>query len=209
MTTEDLDILISRVVDQEASDGDWRALHALAETDPGVWRELAQAQRDHAELSAEVEAALSCVDGVDVPSHDYYSHSLTERVRVVMTWSGWVAAAVIMLAWLGVIELQSGPDGPATAQLGPSIQGQSPEAALEYFLEEGRKQGVVLGEPEREVIGMRQHGEDGVQVLYVLRVPCLTTETQLYMHPTNELGHPDLKTGFPVQFQIDRSSRPE
>lgn len=210
MTTTDLDTLISRVVDQEATDADWRALHTLAANDAGVWRELAQAQRDHAELSAEMDQALACVDRVDVPSHEHFSQSLTERVRVVVTWSGWAVAAALMLAWTGLIDLgisSSDPSQPGqanTAGIVPAFQSDDPEAALDYYMEQGRKQGFVLGEADHRVIDILDH--DGQkQVIFIRQIIELKNTNQLFMHPSDELGRPDPQMRIPLNIQKSRS----
>ena len=216
MTTTDLDTLISRVVDQEASDADWRALHTLAERDSSVWRELAQAQRDHADLTAEMDQALACVDRIDVPSHEHFSQSLTERVRVVVTWSGWAVAAALILAWLGIIDLgfSSGdttqPNGH-TAGVVPTFPRDNPEAALDYYMEEGRKQGFVLGEADHRVLDILVDDEgSGQAVIYLRQIIEIKKPDQLFMHPVDELGRPDPHVLIPLTIQERRrESTPE
>lgn len=210
MTTTDLDILISRVVDQEATDADWSALHALAAQDALVWRRLAQAQRDHAKLTADIDAALACADRVDVPSHEHFSESLTERVRVVLTWSGWAVAAAVALAWLGVIDLgvstRTANPNATTAGVVPAFLRDNPQEALNVYMEEGRRQGFVLGEADHRVLDILVDEEGtGQAVIYLRQIIEIKDTPQLYMHPKDELGRPDPRTRFPVVFQERRS----
>ena len=57
MTGVDRDILISRVIDGEATPEDWTAMRAMAERDASIWGDLVAAQQDHAELCAIVSRA--------------------------------------------------------------------------------------------------------------------------------------------------------
>jgi len=206
--TDDMDRLISRIVDQEATDADWRALHAMADSEPTIWRELAKAQRDQAELGAQVEAALACAERVDVPSHEHFSQSMTERLRVVTTWSGWVAAALVMLAWTGAIDIglfdapQS--DGTQTGTIVRPFAQAEPEEGLDYFISEGRKQGIVVGMmPQRYVLDVvTDEGGGATKTVYYGRliVQKETVDT-LYMHPTDELGRPDPLVRIPMNIQ--------
>lgn len=212
--TIDKDILIGRVVDQEATDADWRALHEQAEQDPSIWRELAQAQRDHAELGAELEGALACADTVEIPGHEHYSRSLTERIRVVTTWSGWVAAAVMLLAWTGVLGPAPQESSETGAQRGEfvPIPAGKPEAALDYYLDEGRKMGSVVGEvPERVVLDVVLDGDGaghGATVIYLRQIVERCDVDKFYTYGVDELGRPDPNVTHPVILKERRASQP-
>lgn len=216
----DYDNLISRVVDQEASEADWKALHALADADPQVWRELAQAQREHATLCAAVERELACVDGVDVSGHEHYSTSLTERIRVVTTWSGWVAAAVLALAWGGLVDLgdlMSRPGNENSAAIVPTpgmvtIPADDPRQAYDYFITEGQRQGIVLGEmPQHVVLEVEVNAEGDPSSVIFLRqvIERKALDGGLWVHSTNELGQPDPNSKHPVKFTSERARQPE
>ncbi|MEQ8317509.1 MAG: hypothetical protein RIE77_07970 [Phycisphaerales bacterium] len=98
-TRVDRDLLISRVVDDAASAQDWEQLRALAEYDPGVWRELFEAQHAQAELAQAVEQAIAIADGIEAPLDDLPAASFRFRVRKVSSWAGWAVAASVAVVW--------------------------------------------------------------------------------------------------------------
>ncbi|MGP1345378.1 MAG: hypothetical protein ACTS3F_01750 [Phycisphaerales bacterium] len=61
------EVLLGRVVDREASAGDWEELERMAGVDPGVWGRLARAERAHARLCAAVEDAIAMAECVELP----------------------------------------------------------------------------------------------------------------------------------------------
>jgi hypothetical protein len=103
MSEHDKDILISRLLDggaDEAVTGStWDAFRAMAERDPTLWRELAEAQRQQADLAAAVEAAVTVADSVEAPVLDHITYRFSERMRLMGSWGGWAAAAAIVLVW--------------------------------------------------------------------------------------------------------------
>jgi hypothetical protein len=62
-------LLISRVVDHEATPADWAELEAMSLADPSIWHRLAQAERAHAALSDAVEDAIAIAECVELPRH--------------------------------------------------------------------------------------------------------------------------------------------
>src|SRR5262249_42715977 len=89
------DLLISRVIDGSASEEDWTTFRAMADKDHSLWRELAECQRDHVELSSEVQSAIAVADRVDAPAHEEIGRRFNERLRLVAVWGGWAAAACL------------------------------------------------------------------------------------------------------------------
>ena len=96
----DRDLLISRVVDDAASAGDWAQLRALAEYDPSVWRELFEAQHAQAELAQAVQQAIAIADGIEAPVESLPGHGLRFRARQVAGWAGWAVAASVAVVWM-------------------------------------------------------------------------------------------------------------
>src|SRR5690606_30859566 len=95
------DVLIGRVVDGEATGADWAALEAAAQGDPGVWRDLALAQRDHAALAGAVGAAVGVAARVDLPIGGGSAGGGAPPAGRIGAWGGWAAAAAVALAWGG------------------------------------------------------------------------------------------------------------
>src|SRR5262245_45409053 len=105
MSTESREqLVISRVIDGDASEQDWLDLESFAQREPRIWRELAEAQRDHAALMRGVSAALALADSTPLPSQrEAFMQGgrpaqFQQRLRQLSTWAGWAVAAVIVLA---------------------------------------------------------------------------------------------------------------
>ncbi len=96
----DRDLLISRVVDDAASPGDWQQLRALAEYDPSVWRELFEAQHAQAELAQAVQQAIAIADGIDAPIDQLSAPAFRFRFRQAASWAGWAVAASVAVIWV-------------------------------------------------------------------------------------------------------------
>lgn len=118
----DRDLLISRVVDDAASPGDWEQLRALADYDPSVWRELFEAQHAQAELAQAVQQAIAIADGIDAPV-DLLRGGYRFRLRQVSSWAGWAVAASVAIFWMA--PNLTGPATPAGAP-GGSLAGNTP-----------------------------------------------------------------------------------
>jgi hypothetical protein len=185
MREVDKDILISRIVDDEAGGPDWAAFEALARADAGLWRELAQAQREHSALCRGVGSALACAEAVEAPAHLH--EGLGRRARVVAMWAGWAAAAAVALAWVGVGPgLDPGTTGEGQVHAA-GVFGSASEA-LQRYLELGREQGTVLEElPEHEVVDAVAH-EDGLRVIYIRRIVEQRVVDEVYKPAQDELG---------------------
>lgn len=159
----DRDLLISRVVDDAASAGDWQQLRALAAYDPGVWRELFEAQHAQAELSQAVQQAIAIADGIDAPIDALSGVSIRFRLRHVASWAGWAVAASVAVIWVAPHVNPS--SGPVTPVLGgnqavfvppvvPSGPEVSPPSTFEAFGGSSQPNpGLLAG--ERSAIGDR------------------------------------------------------
>ncbi len=155
---EQIDLLISRIADGEATTQDWSAFSALAEKSPAAWRHLAQAQRDHQSLSLAVGVALHAADRVDLPSRhaaDSFLHrergiSPSHRIR---QYGGWAVAAAVALAWIGVnggqFTLPAGKSrGTETANIIPAgyFKVDSSDDALQLYRDKGKSDGRFIAE---------------------------------------------------------------
>lgn len=155
---EQIDLLISRIADGEATTQDWSAFSALAEKSPVAWKHLAQAQRDHQSLSLAVGVALHAADRVELPSRDA-ADSFLHRERAVSPahrirqYGGWAVAAAVALAWLGANGGQftlGGKDRTSEQAAGIIPAGyfkvNSPDDALALYRAQGRKAGTYVAE---------------------------------------------------------------
>lgn len=164
MTVDREDILIGRVVDGEAGPNDWTELEQLAARDDGVWRRLAQAQREQASLCAGLDEALDAADRVEIPHHAVHAaHSFNLRWRA---WSGWAAAAAIALVWAtmqGVVSNTTN-NGAQNAGLFNSL---SSDEAFDQYLATGMQQGRVMGTLPTVMIDSRPT-EDGEGIEFTI-----------------------------------------
>ena len=177
MTGTDRDILISRVIDGEASPEDWSALKALAERDPSVWRDLAGLQQDHAELAGAMTEIVAIADDVDAPVES--SGGVAERGRLLRAYGGWAAAAALALGWFVRPPTTDGLDmipadnaaGASKAALSPFglSQRSVPEDYFNAYLRAGEKSGNVLGEIGEPVLVEAIPQNDGSYEVRYLR----------------------------------------
>lgn len=198
--TNELDILISRVIDKVATKSDWEAIEAMASADPGVWRELGAAQRADQQLVIEVAHETSAASWVSLPTAtlDLAQSKTQQRSRLVATWGGWAAAAALALAFVGQRGgATRGSVDMASADLVPI---RSAGDALQAYLDRGKQDGVVIGElPDKVLVQTRPIGNDGgVEVVYLRQIVERTRVNDLYRPTTDELGN---VTGVPVRIK--------
>jgi hypothetical protein len=189
----DADILITRIIDGEASPEDWAAFKALAARQPEVWRDLAECQQDHADLSAAVSAAWRIADSIDLPVEEARSAQLSRRVRGAMAWGGWAMAAAVALAFTTQRPAGNSAE-PMTAgpTLGPGvIPVSTPEQAYDAYLELGRQEELVLEEvPTRILVETRALDDGTVEVRYLRQILERVTVPSLYEFGQDEAGRP-------------------
>lgn len=163
----EIERLVMRAVDGEASEAEFEELRVLAAGDPAVWRELGESQRASAELAARVESVLGVADEVEAPVEELERVRPGSRIRSVWSAGGWLSAAAVLVAWVTTggprvgseLDGVSGAGGVNGASVVP-IAGQASEA-LDRYLELGREQGRVLGEVPTGVVLERRPLEDG------------------------------------------------
>jgi hypothetical protein len=171
---EQLDLLVSRIADSEATDADWQSFNAIAEREPIAWKQLAQAQRDQAALGLAVNLKLHAAERVDLPTIDAARrHFFSERAERSapwgsLTWGGWAAAAAVLIAWIAGGNFFH---SPTLSQPSSTLAGWSPnstEEAVKAYLDIGKKQNVVLGEvPQRIYVQSRPTDDGRMEVIYM------------------------------------------
>lgn len=176
---EQIDLLISRIADGEATTQDWSAFSTLAEKSPAAWRHLAQAQRDHQSLSLAVGVALHAADRVDLPSRDMADSFLhrdraTSPAHRIRQYGGWAVAAAVALAWLGVnggqFTLPAGKSpGTETANIIPAgyFKVSSPDDALALYRDQSKKDDRYIAEVPVLLESSPATTGKGYEVVYV------------------------------------------
>lgn len=193
----DRDILISRVIDGEATAEDWSALHAIARTDPSIWSDLASAQQDQEELTAAVRLLSEPAERIEAPILEHAANGLSIRVRALAAWGGWLSAAALALAWVvgGLGPQASLPLGNQAGLIPISdakqrvLPGLSPDEALETYVANGAREGrVVAIDPDLQVLSAAPLDGQGVyEVVYVRRI-VERARLDLYRISQDELG---------------------
>jgi hypothetical protein len=208
-----LEVVMSRAVDGCTSHADWSALEAAGERDPQVWRRLALAHRDHAQLSLRVQELVARADAIEVsPADDtkrlvlhsahtqrdlLHHHTREPRLGSLRSWGGWAAAAMLTVALVisrtGQPEViapltQGGVGTQANASLGGGIS--SAADALSQYLTKGKTEGRVLGEVPDKVLVESTPLMDGqgYEVVYVRQIVERAHVPDLYRFSHDESG---------------------
>jgi type II secretory pathway component PulL len=188
MREQTTEILMSRVADGEATASDWELFKHLADQDPTLWREMAEFQHDHTELTAMVAQAIAIADEVEAPAHVRIEQSLSDRMRLIRTWGGWAAAAAVAMAWmigspLSGHQMHAAPVNQA--RLAPS-----PAQLFQSYLEQGKATGQVVGEmPDKVLLDSRPARDgNGYEIVYLRQIIECARVQDLYTVGTDESG---------------------
>lgn len=206
----DRDLLVSRLVDGRAGEGEWSQLRVIAESDPTIWVDVRDAQRAHEQLCCAVAARLASTDRVGLSfGADLAGDGVVGRIggdasgenpAHVNLWRtkragvlGWGVAACLALGMTGQFFANRNHVTPGnTAGIGPAPAFTSPDQALDAYMELGKQSGRVVGEmPQRHVIQSRPvTAEDGggMEVLYLRQLIERTVVKDMYRLGTDELG---------------------
>jgi len=191
MPEGELDILVTRVIDGRASQEDWRRLEILGAADPGVWRDLAQAQRDDAALRQVMMRVSGVASGIDLEVNEARERDAVEvtrdRSRRVAMWGGWLAAAAVTLAFVSQRPAGTAPNTGAQTAGAPLL---SAADALNRYLEEGRREGSVIEElPEKVLVNTAPAPDgQGYNVVYLRLIMERAQVPDLYRFSSDEFG---------------------
>jgi len=191
---DERELLISRVLDGGASATEFDRLRELASIDSSIWRDLGEAQRLHDGLGAIMGDASALASRVEIEGDDEPQH----RLRLVggafvSRLGGWIAASVVICAWV----VSGGPSGSPTSVPDSQIGGvvpvvrPTPEQALQQYLDVGREQGKVIGElPGGKVLERRPLPDgEGYEVLYVRPILERAIVTDVYRVAEDDVGN--------------------
>ncbi len=168
----DRDVLITRIIDARAGAADWKVLRDAAAQDAGVWADLEQATCEARALERAMAPVAAAADGVDLPT---LTVDVAARpVVLARIGLGWLVAALVALGWGAQWYAPLGGAGGwgsgNVASLG--LPARTADAALNEYLDLGRKAGRVVAEmPERVVLESRPSDDGkGYEVLYLRQV---------------------------------------
>lgn len=199
MSNVDNEILVSRVIEPDATSEEWDELTAAAISNPTLWRRTAEALRDHHAMTRAVNASIAIADDVSTTSR---TSRLEHRLAVdaapsqrpqLLRWSGWAVAALVALAWVsGLSNVQPTGNG---YQAGIGSQVVSAADLLERYLVQGRREGRVFDEvPEKIFVQSRPSPTgDAVEVIFIRQILERMTLPDLYQYEgQDESGRPTL-----------------
>ncbi len=199
MSNEREQLLVSRVIEPDATAKAWDELTAAAEADPNLWRQTVQTLRDHHAFARAVDASVAVADDVSTtPPTSRLEHrpavgpAPSER-RQLLRWSGWAVAALVALAWVsGLNNVQPLGNG---YQAGTGSQVLSAADLLDRYLVQGRREGRVFDEvPEKILVQSRPSPTgDAVEVIFIRQILERMTLPDLYQYQgEDESGRPTL-----------------
>ncbi len=192
-------ILISRIVDAEASNTEWREFETSAAQEPLLWKQLASLQYDHACLARALSTSNSLADAISLPEEEHYDFHAQPVIRFnrLGAWTGWaVAAMVAIVSWVQFNSISNpgmSPGGSSLQTAGLPIQ--SAGQAFQAYLEKGRETGQVVGElPDKLLVNTRPSlSGTGFEVIYLRQVMERATVPDLYQFSgQDEAGRPTL-----------------
>jgi hypothetical protein len=182
MNTNETELLLSRIVDGEASSIEWNRLKELARTNSDLWRDIAEAQREHLVIVRYVDQSMRTADRVEAPvgnrrherdphgagvgdAFDIGTRRATTGFASRASWSGWSVAALIAIAaafqWFVPATPQApnnsmgtiGNSGPDQHQAGVNVLPvRSSQQALRDYIDLGRESGDVIAELPTKVL---------------------------------------------------------
>lgn len=215
----DPDILISRVVDGVATPADWAGLEQQALQSPGLWKEVALAQRQHLMLQEQVALASSKAEQIELPASIAHvpqfptqisdPTGVRTRFARVATWGGWAAAATLAFAFVSQAPknlARTVPDQKAGVLDLEQLRGVlSSEDARNLYLDAGQREGTVLEEVPTKIlvnVSASPDGEGG-EVTYLRQFIERTKVKDLYKYSLDELGNKTM-----VRMPIGQRIRP-
>ena len=192
------ELLLSRLVDGEASERDWDEFRTMAGRGAGgLWRALAEAQRDQAVLSTAVGESLRSAERVGLPGERRRERTGSVIARIG-PWAGWAAAACVAVVWgVGLVMSRStvGPQGADNPVARPNgaMRLVSAEDAFGEYVRRGKQEGWVLAEvPERVVISTTPLENGGYRMTFLRQVIEQRTVSDIYRVGQTEAGGPVL-----------------
>ena len=199
MSDEHEQLLVSRVIEPDATAKAWNELTAAAEADPSLWRQTVQTLRDHHAMTRAVDASIAIAEDVSTtPRTSRLAHRLavdsapSERLQL-LRFSGWAVAALVALAWVsGLSNVQPTGNG---YQAGTGSQVLSAADLFDRYLVQGRREGRVFDEvPEKILVQSRPSPTgDAVEVIFIRQILERMTLPDLYQYEgQDESGRPTL-----------------
>ncbi|HEV8259386.1 MAG TPA: hypothetical protein VGQ19_01345 [Burkholderiales bacterium] len=178
---DETEILIGRLVDNQASDDDRRRFQSWADADPNLWRRLALRQQDMAALASHVEPHLRAADEIELPAS---AGPAVSRMTIrVASWglaiSGWAAMVALALVWSANTGRPTGIQTPPRAV--PTAANPT-ELTPDEHLRLYEQAGFVIGEMPPTLLEVEQLRDGRKAVRYIRRI-----EEVLFLPPDQDV----------------------
>ncbi|MHC4427809.1 MAG: hypothetical protein ACYS0D_04300 [Planctomycetota bacterium] len=160
------EILMTRLVDREASGAERDRFERLADDDRSLWRDLALRQLDMGLLGDRVAQQTSEADKVELPAPP------RRWVNLGVTLSGWAAVIVLGLVWALATPGDRVEPGDSVRQVTgspPDESASDPMTPEEHFLRYLQRDGVV-GEWSPVLLVTEELPDGRVRLRYVRRI---------------------------------------
>lgn len=207
MSHERIELLIARVCAGEATDADWDRLIVAAADEPDLWRQVAEAQRDHADLADLMASAGAVADRVDLPHPEVIERLAAERSldARLRGWGGWAVAALVtvILALRWAPGASSGP-APSPNASNAITAGYSAHDALRHYIDQGQRENLVIRELPRHLLVETRPAPDGsVELIYIRQIMERVVVPDIYRYRNrDETGYP-----VPVRYEVPVGGR--
>ena len=207
MSNEHEQLLVSRVIEPDATSEAWDELTAAAISNPTLWRQTAEALRDHHAMTRAVNASVVIADDVSTTprtsrlAHRWAVDAVPSERRQLLRWSGWAVAALVALAWVsGLSNVRSN----GTMNAGFVSSTLTAAEHLENYYTQGRREGRVFDEvPEKILVQTRPSPTgDGVEIIFIRQILERTTLPGLYHYQGED------ESGRPMLVRFEANAKP-
>jgi hypothetical protein len=185
---DELELLISRMVDGEATDDDRRRFDRHAQAEPDLWRTLARRQEQMRRLTDEFEDEVAAAVDVAPPA---FIRTISP-VRWGIALSGW--AAVIILAFVLAVVIRQSPsashrDGQLTgSNLLPDAGVVTDDMSYEAHLQAYMQAPYVGDEMDPIVLQVDELGDGRLGIRVIRRIEEVLFIDDPAVLPVNEFG---------------------
>jgi hypothetical protein len=183
---DEVDVLIGRLIDGEATTADRTRFDGLAAREPRLWRDLALRHQDMPRLADAFELEAGAAAEAELPS----TRSGRRRaggVRWGLAVSGWAALLLVGIGWIvtavGRPPVSVPPTGIPTAE--PGAAALSADEHFDRYLAAQN----VLGEYEPLVLEVKEMTDGRVAVRYMRRIEEVAIVDSLEDLPVSDDGH--------------------
>jgi len=190
VAVEETEVLIARVMANEAHEGEWRRFESIAAAQPVAWERMARALRDELAARSAFDDIATPAEAVELPLG---AGRGVRRLSALQSWPGWALAAVLALAWAVSFFSPLRHNQQEAAVGGPLLQARhSADEAFSDYLTLGAQEGRVLQELPMMMIESRFDRDQGrVEVVYVRQLLERATVESAFELTEDALGRPE------------------